>query len=42
MDRGAVHLKMNPEGLHELVGNYDELAQALQGTRHEWMLTSKD
>lgn len=47
MDRDAVdpkpgNLKMNPEGLPELVGNYDELTQALQGTRHEWMLTGKD
>lgn len=36
------NLKMNPEGLPDLVGNYDELAQALNDTPHEWMLTGKD
>ncbi|QUS36234.1 hypothetical protein [Falsirhodobacter algicola] len=33
------NLKMNPERLRDLVANYDDLARALQGTAHEWMLT---
>lgn len=36
------NLKMNPEGLGDLVENYEELAAAIQNTPHEWMLTGKD
>lgn len=32
--------KMNPYPVHELIENYDEVAQALSGTPYEWMLTA--
>ena len=30
--------RMNPFPLQEIIGNYDQVACALTGTRHEWML----
>ena len=30
--------KLNPQPIRELVANFDELAAALRGTRHAWML----
>jgi len=35
------NLRMNPEPISELVENFDELAEALRDTAHEWMLTAQ-
>lgn len=32
-------MRMNPEPLSELIGNYDEIAEALRNTPFAWMLT---
>ncbi|WP_010138999.1 sulfotransferase family protein [Oceanicola sp. S124] len=34
------HRKMNPEPLSQILGNYAEVAAALEGGPHEWMLAS--
>lgn len=34
------NIRMNPEPIAQLVENFDELAAALRGTPHEWMLTA--
>lgn len=30
--------RVNPFGIEQMISNYDEVATALRGTRHEWML----
>ncbi|MBR9762948.1 MAG: hypothetical protein GYB53_05315 [Rhodobacteraceae bacterium] len=34
------HRKMNPEPLSQILGNYAQVAAALEGSPHEWMLES--
>jgi len=35
------NIRMNPEPIAQLVENFDEIAAALRGTAHEWMLTAQ-
>ena len=39
VDSRPGNLKMNPEPLSSLIGNFDAVAAALRGGPHEWMLT---
>ena len=41
VDAQPRNIRMNPEPISQLVENIDEIADALCGTSHEWMLTAE-